>query len=147
MNNNATETSAAPIQVKCIDHVTLIVDDLEKSRQFYSGLLGMRQIERPGFSFDGSWFQAGGTQIHLILKHDQSGPVGENRADQQKSSRNRHFAFDVEDGHQAAKLLAERGIPFLAGPKTRPDGAVQLFINDPDGYVVELTSLPNGNET
>ena len=132
--------SVAPIQVKTIDHVTLIVKDLEASRRFYCDLLGMQQINRPGFSFDGRWFQAGQTQIHLILQHDRSGPCGENTADLKKSSRNRHFAFEIDDGNAAAEQLTQLGVPILSGPQTRPDGAIQLFVTDPDGHVVELCS-------
>lgn len=133
---------APSIRVKTLDHVTLIVDDLEASRKFYCDLLGMRQVERPGFSFDGSWFQAGETQIHLILKHDRSGPSGEGSVDLQKTSRNRHFAFEVDDAERAATRLKELGAPILSGPQQRPDGAVQVFLTDPDGHVVELCSSP-----
>lgn len=134
--------TTAPIRVKTLDHVTLIVNDLEASRKFYCDLLGMRNVPRPGFSFGGSWFQAGDTQIHLILQHEKSGPAGENTADLQKSSRNRHFAFEVEDGQAVASKLTELGVPILSGPQVRPDGAVQVFITDPDGHVVELCSPP-----
>ena len=135
-------TATSPIGVKTLDHVTLIVKDLVLSRQFYCDLLGMREIDRPNFSFDGKWFQVGSAQIHLILEHDEAGPVGENTSIQQKSSRNRHFALEIEDGYAAAKTFQERGIPLVAGPQERPDGAVQIFVNDPDGYVVELCSPP-----
>lgn len=132
----------SPIRVKGIDHVTLIVKDLARSKQFYVETLGMQPVDRPGFSFDGSWFQAGGTQVHLILEHENSGPAGENTVDQKKSSRNRHFAFEIEDGHEAATKLQQLGIELFAGPQLRPDGAIQVFVNDPDGYVVELCSPP-----
>jgi catechol 2,3-dioxygenase-like lactoylglutathione lyase family enzyme len=135
-------TSTQPIRVKHIDHVTLIVNDLEKSREFYCDVLGMEQVDRPGFSFGGRWFQAGATQIHLIHEHDNSGPAGENTTDLKKSSRNRHFAFEIENGETAVARLSELNVPLLAGPQTRPDGAVQLFVVDPDGHVVELCSPP-----
>ena len=137
-----SETAVAPIGVKFIDHVTLIVKDLEASRQFYCDLLGMEQIHRPDFSFGGSWFQAGNTQIHLILEHDDSPPAGEDMNRQKRSSRNRHFSFQIEDAQQAVAQLEAMGIPLLAGPQDRPDGAVQLFVRDPDGHVVEMSTLP-----
>ena len=58
--------TAAPIQVRSLDHVTLVVRDLEQSKSFYCGVLGMDDVPRPAFSFAGKWFQAGNTQIHLI---------------------------------------------------------------------------------
>ena len=132
--------TAPSVGVMCLDHVTVIVNDLETSRRFYVDVLGMRQVERPGFSFDGLWFQAGPTQIHLILEHDASGPSGNVVAVELTASRTHHFAFQVADGHAAAKRLTEHGVEIVAGPKDRPDGAVQVFVRDPDGYVVELSS-------
>lgn len=130
---------AAPIRVKRIDHVTIVVKDLERSRDFYCGVLGMGEVERPRFSFAGKWFQAGSTQIHLILEHAESGPAGETR---QTSSRGHHFAFEVADANAAARRLTGLGLPIVSGPKERPDGAVQVFVNDPDGHLVELCSPP-----
>jgi len=133
-------TTTAPIHVKTLDHVTLVVKDLERSRQFYCDVLGMEQVPRPDFSFDGRWFQAGNTQIHLILEHDDSGPAGIGEG--HVGSRAHHFAFEVDDATEAAGLLESLGIPIVSGPKQRPDGAVQTFITDPDGHTVELASPP-----
>lgn len=134
--------TTTPIHVRQLDHVTLIVKDLKRSRDFYVGVLGMQQVPRPGFSFDGLWFQAGATQIHLILEHGESGPSGQTSAGRPKSSRHHHFAFLVDDAPAVAQQLREQGQPVLSGPKDRPDGAVQVFVEDPDGYVVELCSPP-----
>ncbi len=130
-----------PIKVKTLDHVTIVVSDLERSRAFYVDGLGMQQVDRPGFSFDGRWFQAGETQIHLILEHDQSGPAGRN-SEQTQSSRAHHFAFQVEDAKAAELRLEELGYEFVSRTKSRPDGAAQVFVRDPDGHIVELCSLP-----
>lgn len=132
-------SGARPIRVLSLDHVTIVVQDLERSRQFYCDGLGMEQVPRPDFSFKGSWFQAGDTQIHLILEHEQSGPAGDGGA---KSTRAHHFAFVVDDAEAAAERIRELGIAFVSEPKRRPDGAVQTFVTDPDGYIVELCSSP-----
>jgi len=136
MNQNAPR-----LRVKTLDHVTLVVKDLERSRKFYVDVLGMEPMDRPNFSFAGSWFQAGTTQIHLILEHAESGPAGL-QDPHGASSRSQHFAFEVADSRQAAQWLTEAGVPILSGPKARPDGAVQTFVQDPDGHVVELCSPP-----
>jgi catechol 2,3-dioxygenase-like lactoylglutathione lyase family enzyme len=133
----------APIQVKYIDHVTLIVKSVEASRRFYVDLLGMEEVERPAFSFGGAWFKAGATLVHLIEEHDQSGPAGYPADVLVRSSRNHHFAFEVEDAKAAAATLKEMGIELVDDAKTRPDGAIQVFLADPDGHVIELcTSSP-----
>ena len=130
------------ISVRHIDHVTLVVRDVEASRRFYVGLLGMIEVPRPAFSFDGAWFQAGATLIHLIGEHDRSGPAGYPLEVLVKSSRNHHFAFEVDDAYAAAAALKAKGIPLIDDAKLRPDGAVQVFLADPDHHVVELCTSP-----
>ena len=55
-------------------------------------------------------------------------------------SRGFHFAFEVESCDQAAGLLRQLQVEIAAGPRDRPDGARQLYIYDPDGYLVEIYS-------
>ncbi len=139
----AAASSENPLRVKTLDHVTLVVKDLERSHAFYAGVLGMQAVERPKFSFAGSWFQAGKTQIHLILEHPESGPAGVPIPQQLLGmSRTHHFAFEVDDAHAATEVLRSKGIPVVSGPKNRPDGMIQVFATDPDGHVVELCSWP-----
>lgn len=126
------------IQVKHIDHVTLVVASIDASRKFYIDLLGMVEVGRPNFDFAGAWFQAGATLIHLIEEHERSGPAGFPDGIVKKSSRNHHFAFEVDDATAAAESLKQQGIDLVDDAKQRPDGAIQVFIQDPDGHVVEL---------
>lgn len=130
----------SPIRARYVDHVTLVVKDMERSRRFYVDLLGLEEVPRPGFRFPGMWFQAGPTQIHLIGEHDESGPAGVRTADGVSISRTNHFAFEVADANAAAAYLSEQGIEIVAGPKQRPDGPTQMYIHDPDGHLVELFS-------
>jgi catechol 2,3-dioxygenase-like lactoylglutathione lyase family enzyme/uncharacterized protein YunC (DUF1805 family) len=132
----------AGIQVKSIDHATLVVKDLERSRRFYVEVLGMREVSRPAFSFAGLWFQAGATQIHLILEYAGSGPAGNLLSAERRSSRTHHLAFLVEDAAAAFTSLKALGVNVLAEPKPRPDGYLQVFVTDPDGHVIELCSPP-----
>lgn len=47
----AAASSAGPLRVKTLDHVTLVVKDLERSDAFYAGVLGMQPVEHPSFRF------------------------------------------------------------------------------------------------
>ena len=123
--------------VKSLDHVTIVVKNLDATRRFYADLLGMQEVARPNFSFAGQWFQAGATMIHTILEFEGSGQAGSAAC---ANSRGHHFAFLVDNCLEAAKKIEQAGIPFVSPPKARPDGAMQLFINDPDGHLVEITS-------
>ena len=136
------ETETKPnLAVKTIDHVTLVASDLEKSRNFYAGLLGMEEKPRPDFGFPGLWFQAGSTQIHLNVESDESGTAGL-KYDAGSITRALHIAFQVDDATAAAEMLLDNGVEIIAGPRNRPDGAVQLYILDPDGHQIEITSPP-----
>lgn len=142
---NQAVSAAAKIQVKAIDHVTLVVGDLERSRAFYVDVLGMRQVPRPAFNFPGLWFQAGATQIHLILQHQGSDTPGFRQpAEHVGAGRTGHFAFEVDDAREAVAELNRLGVRVRGGPSLRPDGFVQIWCYDPDGHVVELFSKAAG---
>lgn len=134
-------TKAERLVVDTIDHVTLVVADLEKSRVFFHDVLGMPEMPRPDFGFPGLWFQAGSTQIHLNVAGEEAGSAGL-EYDASSITRALHIAFSVDDAMAAANFLRERGVEIIAGPRNRPDGAVQLYILDPDGHQIEITSPP-----
>ena len=99
----------------------------------------MEEKPRPDFGFPGAWFQAGTTQIHLNIQSDEAGTAGLTY-DAQSITRALHVAFVVEDANQSAEVLRARGVEIIAGPRNRPDGAIQLYILDPDGHQIEITS-------
>lgn len=116
-----------------LDHVALHVSDLAASRRFYGELLGLPEAARPDFDFPGAWYQVGSQQqIHLIgraIPEDAPPP------------RERHFALSIPDVRRVEDRLRELGQPYQ-GPKPRPDGALQIFLRDPDGHMIELLGPP-----
>ena len=134
----------SPLQVRGIDHVLVVSSDLDKTREFYRGLLGMDEMPRPDFSFPGLWFQAGKTQIHVIFESDEAGTAGPAGFTGTMPARGHHMAFELDDCAVAVDQLQAAGIPIAAGPRSRPDGFRQVYIHDPDGYLVELFSAPPG---
>ena len=114
-----------------LDHVTLVVKDLEASRRFYVDILGMREVPRPAFSFAGLWFQAGATQIHLILKHEKSSPAGLPDAPPQAGAgRVFHFAFEVPNFEEAQRRLAAAGVR-SEGPACVPTAVINSGVTIP----------------
>ncbi len=137
--------STSPLlSVRTIDHVAVIAGDLEASRHFYQDVLGMEPAPRPDFPFPGLWFQAGNTQIHVILASTEAGPAGLAPFAGTKPSRGHHMAFELDDCAVAVDQLRAAGVPIAAGPQSRPDGFRQVYIHDPDGYLIELFSTPPG---
>ena len=123
-----------------LQHCGLIVADLERSRAFYGGALGLEEVPRPhNFVFAGAWFQIGEDQLHLLVEGDTTGSAG--AVDPGPSVRvglATHIALEVDDLDGACARLDEHEVALVGGPMPRGDGYDQLFVRDPDGYVIEL---------
>ena len=124
------------LKVRAIHHVTLVVNDLERSAHFYRDILGMQAAFRPDFGFPGLFFEAGNTQIHLIPHSDwHSNTAKRCEAEGPDAC---HFAFEVDDAATARSVLDRHNVAILRGPRQNAAGWVQLWIKDPDDYVLEL---------
>ena len=126
------------ISLKSFDHMTLIVSDLEKTREFYVKILGMDEIPRPEFDFPGAWFQLGKMQIHATMTSEKAGIAGLGDLKATSLARGHHFAFEVESVKQVVLDLRRYDLTPVVGPRPRPDGVVQVYFQDPDDHVVEF---------
>src|SRR5262245_12385658 len=113
------------LQVTQIDHCSVIITDVERSRRFYRDVLGLREIHSPRtFDFVALWFDLGDQHIHLLLK------------DQPDSISPRHFALRVTDAPAARRYFHGLGID--TQETTLIHGADRFFIRDPDGNRIEI---------
>jgi len=112
-------------------HVSLSVADIDAAREFYGGLLGLAEIERPDFGIRGTWYQAGAVQLHLI-EPPASVDVGSPAPGLTPLAH--HVAFEIEDYELVKARLEEAGHEVIA------TGAHvgQLFARDPHGNVIEF---------
>src|SRR6516165_8997342 len=91
---------AIPLQISQIDHCSVIITDVERSRRFYGEVLGLKEIHKPRtFDFVVVWFDLGDQHLHLLLK------------DQPDTISPRHFALRVRDAAAARACFKEKGIP------------------------------------
>lgn len=128
------------MQLLTLDHSTLIVKDLEQSRRFYGQVLGLQEVPRPHtFTFGGLWFQGHGFQIHLIDASDTLAPSGFGvpRA-AARTGRGHHLAFEVRRLEECLAHLQAEGVEIVGGPQARGDGVTQVFVEDPDGHLLEF---------
>ena len=117
-----------------LNHVALHVEDVAKSCEFYEGLLQLEPIPRPAFKFPGAWFRLGADQeLHLIGERPNP-VVGAH-------SRGNHWAMTVDDIGQWEEYFQKKGVEYTPR-RTRPDGAFQIYVHDPDGHCLELCTPP-----
>jgi glyoxylase I family protein len=113
------------LHITQIDHVSVLITDLERSRRFYRDILGLKEIAKPRtFDFSVLWFDLGNQQLHLLRKGrpDAISP--------------RHFALRVADARQARAHFDNHGVAFQ---ETTPiPGADRFFVADPDGNRIEV---------
>lgn len=117
------------IQINQLLHAAVLVTDLDRASQFYGEVLGLSQIAR-SLKYPGVWYQLGELQIHLIV----AAAVGTTAVNVEKLGQNRHLAFAVEDLAAAQAQLTAQGYPF----QVSASGRAALFVQDPDGNVIEL---------
>ena len=123
-----------------LQHCGLLVADLDRSRRFYGDALGLEEIPRPpNFTFAGAWFRLGEDEIHLLVESDTTGRAGAFEPGAGLAGGlATHVALEVDALERWQERLREHGISPASGPMPRGDGVVQIFLRDPDGYVVEL---------
>lgn len=126
----------AEVQVR-INHIALAVTDLEESAQFYRDVIGLEEIPEPFGLGRHAWFDiGGGAELHVI------------RAAEERRERNKHnhLCFSVTDMDAFVANLAEHGIEWadfngnVGVFNERPDGVLQIYFTDPDGYWIEINN-------
>ena len=147
--------------IDAIDHINIVVRDLERSARFYVELLGLEETRRA--HLEGAWIEqivglkevqaevvyvqprGGGPRIELIHYHAPAG-VALPECAQPNTIGLRHVAFRVEKMDEIYRRLLEAGVEFVGPPVKVPGGVVQhdagdkrlCYFHDPDGVILEL---------
>jgi glyoxylase I family protein len=123
------------IEVETLHHVSISVTDLARAKQFYGGVLGLREISRPPFDFLGSWYQLGDRQLHLIV-HPGTRTL---RGTTAIESREGHFGIRVRSYRETLEHLKAQGVTYRDRPRNLTPWP-QIYVADPDGNVIELNA-------
>ncbi|MCG3202353.1 MAG: Lactoylglutathione lyase [Gammaproteobacteria bacterium] len=119
-------------------HTMLRVGNLDRSLDFYTGVLGMRVLRRKDYpdgrftlAFVGYQDEADGAVLELTHnwdtdRYDLGNAYG-------------HVAIEVDDAYAACERVKARGGQVVreAGPM-KHGTTVIAFVQDPDGYRIEL---------
>ncbi|MCA9906058.1 MAG: VOC family protein [Anaerolineae bacterium] len=132
--------------IRALDHVSIVVNDVDAARRFYCDILGMTEVARPAnFTFPGAWFRQGGAELHLIRRDVATQDVGDplnTPLPNGDVTFARHFAFQIDNMDELVKQLQAHGVSIAYGPRPRGDGPTQVYIYDPDGHMIEFTEKP-----
>ncbi|ADI63517.1 lactoylglutathione lyase [Trichormus azollae] len=122
-------------------HTMLRVGNLEESLKFYCEILGMKLLRRkdyPGGEFTLAFVGYGEESEHTVLeltynwgveKYDLGNAYG-------------HIALGVNDIYRTCEEIKNRGGKVVREPGLMKHGSTEIaFVEDPDGYKVELIQL------
>ena len=125
---------------KRIDHVEIVTDQLDRTVQFYTEMLGFTakardRIERSGLGvpIDLVYLDLGGTVVELITFEG---------AAFDPAPRNEHLgcrmiALEVDDMQKTTNYLRTKGVDIVWGPRVRETYS-RAEICDPNGFHIEL---------
>jgi lactoylglutathione lyase len=120
------------INILSYNHVGLAVKDLKTSVVFYRDIIGLSSLDVPDNMLAiRRWFRvAPGQELHLLLGREN--PVANN------DKNGAHFSLSspTNSADEIEAFLKGKNIPYHR--QKRFDGAYQIYVTDPDGYVIEL---------
>jgi len=118
-----------------LNHTAIYVVDLKKSGEFYTRIIGLDTIPEPFHDGKHIWLQtAPHIQMHII----------QGAAEAKTYYKNQHSCFSVASVEAFTKMLISKKIPFedrdglQNAITTRVDAVKQIWLQDPDGYWVEI---------
>ena len=125
------------LKLNQIHHIAIICADYEKSKHFYTDLLGFKIIrevyrkERLSYKLD---LEVGNQyQIELF-----SFPNPPERTSHPEACGLRHLAFEVDEIEQAVDYIKQKGISVEPIRIDEFTGKCFTFFADPDGLPIEL---------
>ena len=121
-----------------LDHIALLVRDLDESVAFLTQVLGLTEGVNPMGGTHIRWIEIGdGRRFHV-----QAGDINKVHVEKQT-----HFALSATDFDAVLARFRAQNIAFtdMAGTpgalNTRPDGMRAIFLRDPNGYWFEVNDF------
>ena len=115
--------------------ITLFVDDLAETKQFYDDVFGVPVL----FEDDASTaYRFGNTIINLLKSTEAYGLIEPGVVAEREAGARMQLTIEVDDVDAKCAELAERGVKLLNGPMDRPWGIRTASFVDPAGHIWEI---------
>lgn len=128
-------------------HTMLRVGDLERSLAFYCNLLGMKLLRKkdyPGGEFTLAFVGYGDESDHTVLELTYNWGV----ETYDLGTAYGHIALGVDDIYKTCEQIKAMGGNVVREPGPMKHGSTVIaFVQDPDGYKVELIQLGSSDAT
>src|SRR2546430_17632302 len=118
------EKEKISMNIRKLDHESFLVTDVERSRRFYSQILGLREIPRPShFDFPGAWLtnDEHSFEVHLIGEAE-AGRVAQTHVRYRRAEMARGYgtnvAFVVDGLASALKTLLALDLEIAGGHRS-----------------------------
>ena len=129
-------STAQPFSMN-LDHISIVVKDVEKSEEFYKNILHLKEVPTPwgeNTPLPAVFFDLGNKlELHVTEYNKEI-----------NLHKFIHFAFTVNDFDSYLEFLNENGVEYGEFSEknmkfqTRIDGVRQVYFQDPDGYWIEI---------
>lgn len=137
------------VKVKRIDHIAIVVDDIEKALGFWRDALGLEPDhiqEVPGQNSEVAFMPVHGSEIELVRPTTPDSGIA--RYLEKRGPGMHHLCLEVEDIDSALEHLRARDVRLINEvPQSGTGGKKYAFIHpeSASGVLVELYQLPDEN--
>jgi catechol 2,3-dioxygenase-like lactoylglutathione lyase family enzyme len=126
------------ISIGHIDHLNLSVKSLKDSVQFYSKLFGLKVKEEGHSSAGNPYVIIGSPNSFYLCLYENPGVEAE-------QGPFNHFGIHVEDWEKLEKILEREGIEVKYDGVINYPNSKSIYIDDPNGLEIELSSKFGGD--
>jgi catechol 2,3-dioxygenase-like lactoylglutathione lyase family enzyme len=126
-----------------LQHFLIQTEDLEKTKDWFVDVLGMRVGPHPDFKFPVYWLYLGDTDVlHLTVGGTKASEsrlkyLGQESTATSGSGVVDHVAFRATGLLEMIDQLKKKGVAFKER-RVNDQGLYQLFVTDPNGVKIEL---------
>jgi lactoylglutathione lyase len=123
------------VKLTAADYVILIVEDLDRSLEFYTGVLGLKLGHRSG---EYAQLDTGVTRLALYTRSAMAKTLCLPLERPSSNAPGFEIGFKVDDVDAAVNELIARGATPAVPPTDRFWGQRTAYVRDPDGHLIEL---------
>ena len=120
---------------KGISAITLFVEDLAATKQFYQDVFVLPVHYEDD---DSAVFNFGNTLINLLKSTEARGLIAPAAVADREAGSRFQLTIDVDDVDAMCEELARRGVELLNGPMDRPWGIRTASFRDAGGHIWEI---------